>query len=69
MEFQFSTYEQFVNGLCQVNWLDPSDKPSEEEKKRVLTLLWNFSVEQEQKEEELSIDREIGESLDEENLW
>ena len=69
MEFQFSTYEEFVNGLSEVNWLDPSDKPSEAEKERILTLLWNFSAEQEQKEEELSIDREIDESLDEEKLW
>ena len=44
-------------------------KPSEAEKERILTLLWNFSAEQEQKEEELSIDREIDESLDEEKLW
>ena len=44
-----------------MNWLDPSDigKYSEKEKEKVLTILWNFSVEQEAKEEDLAFDREI----------
>lgn len=60
-EFQFSTYDEFIEGLSEVNWLDPSDigKYSEKEKEEVLTLLWNFSVEQEAKEEDLAFDREI----------
>lgn len=52
-EFCFSTFEQFKDGLCEVNWLDPSDKGTPKEQEEVLRLLWNFSVEQENKEEEL----------------
>lgn len=66
-EFYFSTYEEFINGLSEINWLDPSDKPTDIEKERVLTLLWNFSIEQERKEEELAIDRDIDDFLDGEN--
>lgn len=52
-EFQFSTYDEFIDGLSEVNWLDPSDigKYSEKEKEQVLTLLWNFSVEAEEADE------------------
>lgn len=42
-----------MDGLCQIHWLDPSDKGTPEEQKRVLELLWNFSIEQEEKEEDL----------------
>lgn len=52
-EFYFSTFEEFMDGLCQIHWLDPSDKGTPEEQKRVLELLWNFSIEQEEKEEKL----------------
>lgn len=52
-EFYFSTFEEFTTGLCQVNWLDPSDKGTREEQEEVLRLLWKFSIEQEEKEEEL----------------
>lgn len=51
--FYFSTYEEFLNGLCKVNWLDPSNKGTREEQEEVLRILWNFSAEQEEKEEEL----------------
>ena len=56
MEFQFSSYEDFVDGLTQINWLDPKDmeRYSEKEKEDVLTTLWNFSIEQERKEDELA---------------
>lgn len=57
-DFYFSTFEKFVNGASQINWLDPSDKGTEREQKEVLTLLWNFSIEQENKEEELYEERE-----------
>lgn len=52
-EFQFSTYDEFIDGLSEVNWLDPSDigKYSEKEKEEVLTLLWNFSIEAEEADE------------------
>lgn len=56
-EFYFSTYEEFVDGLSQVNWLDPSDKGTEPEREEVLRTLWNFSVEQESREEELYQER------------
>ena len=54
-EFCFSTYEDFRNGASEINWLDPKDicNYSEYDKEKVLTLLWNFSVEQEAKDEEL----------------
>lgn len=53
-EFYFSTYEEFVSG-ASINWLDPQDicNYSEHDKKEVLALLWNFSIKQEAKEEEL----------------
>ena len=50
-EFEFSTYEEFCNGLCEVNWLDPSDKGTPEEQEKVLRLLWDFSIAQEEEEE------------------
>ena len=50
-DFYFSTYEEFLNGLCKVNWLDPSNKGTREEQEEVLRILWNFSAEQEEKEE------------------
>ena len=52
-DFYFSTHEEFLNGLCKVNWLDPSNKGTREEQEDVLRILWNFSAEQEEKEEEL----------------
>lgn len=52
-DFQFSTFEDFVGGLVQVNWLDPSDKGTPEEQKKVLKALWNFCIEQEQEEERI----------------
>lgn len=52
-EFYFSTFEDFINGAVAINWLDPSDKGTEAERVEVLRTLWNFSVEQEEKEEEL----------------
>lgn len=52
-DFYFSTFEKFIEGLCEVNWLDPNDKGTSAEQQRVLELLWNFSVEQEEEEERL----------------
>lgn len=54
-DFYFSTFEEFRNGVSEINWLDPKnmDSYTEREKEEVLILLWNFSVEQERKEEEL----------------
>lgn len=58
-DFIFSTYEQFVKNIAEVNWLDPADieRYSEQEKEDVLIALWNFSVEQERKEDELCNER------------
>lgn len=50
-EFEFSTYEEFRKGICEVNWLDPNDKGSPQEQEEVLRLLWDFSIEQEEEEE------------------
>ncbi len=57
-ELYFSTFESFLK-TARVNWLDPSDKGTEKERMKVLELLWNFSVEQERKEEELYGEREL----------
>lgn len=54
MDFQFSTFEEFLSGVAKVNWLDPSDKGTEAEQMEVLRTLWNFSVEQEAEEERIS---------------
>lgn len=51
-EFYFATFDSFLE-MAKVNWLDPSDRGTPEEQRDVLILLWNFSVEQERKEEEL----------------
>lgn len=42
-----------ANSVVEVNWLDPNDRVSDEEKEAVLIKLWNFSVKQEEAEEEL----------------
>ncbi len=52
-EFYFSDFDSFLK-MAQVNWLDPSDKGTPEEQRKVLELLWNFSIESEEKEDELS---------------
>ena len=45
--------------MAQVNWLDPSDKGTAKEQEEVLIKLWNFSVEQEEKEEEMYGDENL----------
>ena len=40
-DFYFSTYEEFLNGLCKVNWLDPSNKGTREEQEEVLRILFS----------------------------
>lgn len=50
-DFYFSTFEEFKAGLSEVNWLDPSDKGSAKEQEHVLELLWQFSLEVEEEEE------------------
>ena len=51
-EFYFSSFASFLK-VAKVNWLDPSDKGTKKEQEEVLIRLWNFSVEQESREEEL----------------
>ena len=47
-------YDTFMaNSVVEVNWLDPNDRVSDEDKEAVLIKLWNFSVKQEEAEEEL----------------
>lgn len=55
-EFYFSTFESFLQ-MAQVNWLDPSDSGTPQEQMEVLVKLWNFSVEQEEREDELYGDK------------
>lgn len=57
--FEVSSYEDFKNEYCKINWLDPSENIDEKTKDEVLDRLWNFMVAEEEKEEELSYDREI----------
>ena len=40
-----------ANSVVEVNWLDPNDRVSDEERENVLIKLWNFSVNQEEEEE------------------
>lgn len=48
-------YDEFMNNsVVEVNWLDPNDRMTEEEKEAVLCKLWNFSVSQEDEEERIS---------------
>ena len=59
-DFVFSTFDEFRSGLVKINWLDPSDvhNYTEQEKQDVLITLWNFSVEQERKEDRLAGERD-----------
>ena len=54
-EFYFGTFEEFLdgkkNGFVRINWLDPNDGATQEERNEVLRTLWNFSILQEEKEE------------------
>lgn len=52
-DFYFSTLDEFISGATQINWLDPSDKGTPNEQRKVLKTLLEFSLEQEEKEEEL----------------
>ncbi len=54
LDFYFATYEDFKRGISQINWLDPSDKGTEDEQEAVLIKLWNYSILQEAEEERLS---------------
>lgn len=62
-EFNMSSYEDFKNEYCQINWLDPSEDVDEETKDEVLDRLWNFMITQEREEEDIACDREIEEHL------
>lgn len=63
--FEFSDYDSWRENLAQINWLDPSEQWSEADKERVITKLWNFSVEYDRKNEEL-FDDDILDMIDEE---
>ena len=63
-DFYFSTYEEFLNGLCKVNWLDPSNKGTREEQEEVLRILWNKKKKKRNYMEIMMNDRErIGKKL------
>lgn len=52
-DFEYSDYDEFRNNIADIQWLDPSEKWSDEEKESTIIKLWNFSVEQEREEERL----------------
>lgn len=56
---EFRTFEDFINGVVQINWLDPNEPRTKKEEEEVLTRLWNFSVYQEEEEERLAQERSI----------
>lgn len=66
--FNMSSVEDFKNDFCKINWLDPSEHVSEQIRNKVLDRLWNFMVTQENKEENLSYDRQIDEFLEKDKL-
>lgn len=49
----YCSFEEFVAGIAHVNWLDPKDSGTDEEKGSALIEMWNFLRKQEAKEEEL----------------
>ena len=60
MDSIYCDYEDFINRIAHINWLDPSDSGTDAEKEAALTEMWNFLCEQERKEEEL-----YGDSIEE----
>lgn len=51
-DFWLQDYDEFMK-TAKVNWLDPSHKRTPQEEEFVTILLYNFSVEQERREDEL----------------
>lgn len=49
----FATFEDFSDSITEINWIDPSDKGTPSEQREVLRILWNFTIRQEEREEEL----------------
>ena len=66
--FYWGTFEEFLNGkkngFVRINWLDPNDSATETERNEVLRKLWNFSILQEQEEENWAVDRDIDEHIE-----
>lgn len=55
------SFEEFANSFAEVNYLTPEER-NEEDTERLLIDAWNFMALQEEKEEDLAVDREIEES-------
>ena len=54
----FSSYEFWRDNLIELQWLDPSDKPTNKrEVERILTECWNFLAEHEAEEDRLYDER------------
>jgi len=53
--FEYSEYDEWKANIAEINWLDPADiqRYTDEEKEDVIIKLWNFSVEYDEKNEEL----------------
>jgi len=68
--FVFSDYGHFREAIADIQWLDPSDigNYTEEEKEAVIIKLWNFTVEAEEREEQIAIENEERELLGEDPL-
>lgn len=49
----YCSYDEFVAGIAHINWLDPADSGTENEKKLALTEMWNFLCDQEKEEDRL----------------
>lgn len=43
--FEFSDYDSWVENIADIQWLDPSDSATDEQKEEIVVRLWNFSVE------------------------
>ena len=63
--FEFSDYEEFRESIADIQWLDPSEDWSVEQKEEVVIRLWNFSIEQEKADEDGYYDAMIDFNRDE----
>jgi len=55
-EFEFSDYDSWRSNLAEINWLDPKENYTDAEKEKVITLLWNFSVDYDRANEDMYYD-------------
>jgi hypothetical protein len=63
--FDMSDYDDFRAAIGDIQWLDPAEEWSEEEKEAVIVKLWNFAIEAEQADEDGYYDAMIDFNTDE----